>query len=192
MTPPDDLPVLSFAGAEAMGRWLADHHADAAGFWLMVPKKGRSMEGPTYAQALDEALCFGWIDSQKVKYDENYYLQRFTPRTARSKWSKINRKKIEALVAAGRMEEAGLAQVQKAKEDGRWEAAYDSPSTATVPADLQRALETDPAALAFFESLSSANRFAILYRIHEAKRPATRERRIAKYVEMCSRGETLQ
>ncbi len=136
-------------------------------------------------------MRFGWIDGQKAKHDDDFYLQRFTPRTPRSKWSKINRSKAEALIAAGRMEPAGRAAVAAAKADGRWAAAYDPPSTATVPADLRAALAADEKASAFFATLSSQNRFAILYRVQEAKRPDTRARRIAKFVAMCARGETI-
>lgn len=188
---PDELPALGFADADAFGRWLEAHHATSPGLWLQIPKKGRGVAGPTYGEALDEALRFGWIDSQKIKLDADAYLQRFTPRTARSRWSKVNRNKIEALTAAGRMAPAGVAEVERAKADGRWDAAYDPPSTATAPPDLQQALDENPAAGAFFASLSSSNRFSIVYRINDAKRPETRARRIARYVEMCARGETI-
>jgi uncharacterized protein YdeI (YjbR/CyaY-like superfamily) len=191
MAPRDKLPVLEFRSAQAFGSWLEEHHATAAGLWLKIPKKGNGIPGPTYAEALDEALRFGWIDSQKARLDDDFYMQRFTPRTARSRWSKINRKKVEALVAAGRMAPAGLAAVAKAKQDGRWDGADDSPRTARVPHDLQAALEANPEALRFFEGLTSSNRYAILSRVHEAKRLPTRERRIAKYVAMCARGETV-
>lgn len=190
MPPTDHLPALAFPDAHAFGRWLAEHHSRSAGLWLMIPKKGRGVAGPTYAEALDEALRFGWIDSQKVRHDDDFFLQRFTPRTARSPWSKVNRTKVAALVAAGRMEPAGAAEVRKAQEDGRWDAAYDSSRTAQVPDDLQRALEAEPEAQRFFSTLKAAHRFAILYRIQEAKRADTRERRIARYVAMCARGET--
>ncbi len=149
------------------------------------------METVDYAQALDVALCFGWIDGQVSRFDETYYLQRFTPRTKRSKWSKINREHIARLTREGRMRPAGLAAVEAAKTDGRWDAAYDSPSTATVPDDLQAELDASPQAAAFFATLSSANRYAILYQIADAKRPDTRARRIAKYVGMLERGETV-
>jgi uncharacterized protein YdeI (YjbR/CyaY-like superfamily) len=145
----------------------------------------------TYAEALQVALCFGWIDGQARGLDETYYLQRFTPRTTRSKWSKINRDHVARLTKAGRMRPAGVAAVEAAKADGRWDAAYDSPSTASVPDDLQAELDASPKAAAFFATLSSANRYAILYQIQDAKRPETRARRIAKYVGMCERGETV-
>lgn len=188
---PDDLPVLSYDDAEAFGRWLAQHHATSPGLWLMIPKKGGAGRGPTYAEALLDALRFGWIDSQKRKLDDDHYIQRFTPRSARSRWSKVNRRHIEALLAAGRMEPSGLAEVDRAKADGRWDAAYDSSSTIQVPDDLQAALDADPAAKAFFATLSASNRFTILYSIQDAKRPETRARRITKYVAMCARSEKM-
>ncbi|MCB1055439.1 MAG: YdeI/OmpD-associated family protein [Acidobacteria bacterium] len=187
----NDEPIHGFPSGAAFGRWLAEEHTRSTGIWLKIPKKGAGQQGPSYAEALEEALRFGWIDSQKAKHDDEFYLQRFTPRGPRSRWSKINRTKAEALIAAGRMEPAGLAEVEAAKKDGRWEAAYDSHSTATVPPDLRAALDADEKAAAFFATLSSQNRFAILYRVHDAKRPETRAQRIAKYVEMCARGETI-
>ena len=144
-----------------------------------------------YAQALDVALCFGWIDGQVQRFDETYYLQRFTPRTKRSKWSKINRDHVARLTKEKRMRPTGLAVVEAAKADGRWDAAYDSPSNATVPEDLKAALDASPKAAAFFATLSSANRYAILYQVQDAKRPETRAQRIAKYVAMCERGEKV-
>lgn len=190
-TTKDGLPIRRFASAKAFGDWLAKQHAKSSGIWLKIPKRDGGERGPTYAEALDEALRFGWIDSQKQKFDGEFFLQRFTPRGPKSKWSKINREKIAALIKAGRMEPAGLAVVEAAKRDGRWDAAYDSPRTATVPEDLRAALDADPAAKAFFEQLASRHRFAILYRVQEAKRADTRARRIEKFVAMCARGETL-
>lgn len=187
----DGLPIRSFSSAAALRRWLAKQHVRSSGIWLVIPKKGSTKRGPSYPEALDEALCFGWIDSQKAKHDDDGYLQRFTLRGERSRWSKINRTRAEALIAAGRMEPAGLAAINDAKKDGRWNAAYDSHATATVPADLHAALDATPKAKTFFRTLSAQNRYAILYRIQEAKRPDTRARRIAKYVAMCSLGETI-
>jgi uncharacterized protein YdeI (YjbR/CyaY-like superfamily) len=187
----DHLPIRGFASAKAFGTWLAKQHAKSPGIWLKIPKRGSGEAGPTYAEALDEALCFGWIDSQKSTFDDSFFLQRFTPRGAKSKWSKINRDKVAALIEAGRMQPAGLAAVEAAKQDGRWDAAYDSHRTAKVPPDLQLALDADPTAKAFFAQLSAQNRFAILYRIQDAKRPDTRARRIEKFVAMCARGETI-
>lgn len=186
---PDDLPILEFPDAETFGSWLAENHASAPGLWLKLHKKGSGLGGLTYVLALDEALRFGWIDSQKVGFDAHSSVQRFTPRRKRSRWSKVNRVKIEALVAAGRMEPAGLAEVERAKEDGRWEAAYDPPSTATTPPDFEAALDAEAGARAFYDKLSASQRFLMIYGIQEAKQAATRERRIAKFVGMCGRGE---
>ena len=145
----------------------------------------------SYAEALDIALCFGWIDGQKGALDDAYWLQKFTPRRERSRWSKVNRDKATALIEQGRMRPAGLAEVERARGDGRWDAAYDSPSTAAVPPDLQRALDADPQAAAFFETINSQNRYSILYRIQDAKRAETRARRIEKFVTMLREGRTL-
>jgi uncharacterized protein YdeI (YjbR/CyaY-like superfamily) len=191
LTNKDQLPIRRFASAKAFGSWLAKQHAKSPGIWLQIPKRGSGKSGPTYAEALDEALRFGWIDSQKATFDDSCFLQRFTPRGRKSTWSKINREKVAVLIAAGRMEPAGLAAVEAAKQDGRWDAAYDSHRTATVPPDLQLALDANPKAKAFFAELGSQNRFSILYRIQEAKRADTRARRIEKFVAMCARGETV-
>lgn len=187
MPPRDDLPMMGFPSAAAFGTWLMKHHTTAPGMWLRIPKKGRGIPGPTYSEALDEALRFGWIDSQKASHDDDVYLQRFTPRAARSRWSKVNQKKVAALISAGRMAPAGQSEIDRAQADGRWDAAYDSMRTATVPPDLAHALAAIPTALKFFEGLRASQRFAILYSIQDAKRPATRERRIAKYVDLCAR-----
>lgn len=191
LTGKDQLPIRGFPSAKAFGSWLAKQHAKSPGIWLMIPKRGSGKPGPTYAEALDEALRFGWIDSQRATFDDSCFLQRFTPRGPKSRWSKINRDKIAALILAGRMQPAGLAAVEAAKQDGRWDAAYDSHRTATVPPDLQLALDANPEAKAFFAGLSSQNRYSILYRIQEAKRADTRARRIVTFVAMCARGETL-
>jgi uncharacterized protein YdeI (YjbR/CyaY-like superfamily) len=185
------LPVLPFASPEKFREWLKEHHATSKGIWLKIAKKGSGTPTVTYAEALDEALCYGWIDGQKGALDEVYFLQRFTPRGPRSKWSKINVAKADALAKAGRMRAAGRAEVEKAKADGRWEAAYDPQSKATVPADLQAALDENPEAAKFFATLTGANRYAVLYRIHEAKKPETRAARIEKFVGMLERGEKL-
>jgi len=186
-----ELPTLAFADADAFGTWLAEHHASAPGLWLKIPKKASGISGPTYSEALDEALRFGWIDSQKNKLDDDFYLQRFTPRTRRGRWSKINTRKVTALIESGRMEPAGMAEVERAKQDGRWDAAYDPPSTTTMPPDLQAALDADPKARSFFDTLSASSRFVIIRSVESAKQAATRERRIAKYVAMCRNGEKL-
>src|SRR6476469_6024248 len=182
--------VMSFPSVPAGEAWFAEHSRDHRGIWLKIGKVGAA-QTVTYAQALEIALCHGWIDGQKQGYDETYWLQRFTPRGPRSKWSQINRDKAEALIEAGRMQPAGQMQVDAAKADGRWAAAYAGQKSATVPDDLAAALAADPRAKAFFETLSGANRYAILYRVQDAKRPATRAARIAKFVEMCHRHETL-
>ncbi|GGM90014.1 hypothetical protein GCM10009721_14220 [Terrabacter tumescens] len=183
-------PVISFASVSDCEAWFSEHHADHRGIWLKIGRKGVA-QTVTYPEALDVALCHGWIDGQKRGCDETHWLQRFTPRGPRSTWSRINRDKVEALTEAGRMRPAGQAQVDAAKADGRWAAAYAGQRSATVPDDLAVALAADPQAQAFFETLSGANRFAVLYRVQEAKKPETRAARIAKYVEMCHDHETL-
>ncbi|MGA5320950.1 YdeI/OmpD-associated family protein [Streptomyces seoulensis] len=184
-----DLETVAFESAEAFEAWLGEHHAVSPGIWLKLRKKSPGTVALNYAQALDVALCYGWIDGQKAKLDDQWWLQRFTPRTPRSKWSKINRDKVTTLTEQGRMRPPGQSEIDRAKSDGRWEAAYDSAKTATVPADLAAALTAAPAAAESFEQLDRQNRYAILYRIQEAKRPETRARRIEKYVAMLTRGE---
>ncbi|MFG2078047.1 YdeI/OmpD-associated family protein [Nonomuraea maritima] len=184
MTDKQDLPIIAFASRAAFEKWLDAEHEVSPGLWLKIAKKESGIASVTYSEAVDVALCFGWIDGQKAKLDDDHWLQRFTPRTPRSKWSKVNRGRVEALVAAGAMRPAGLARVEEAKADGRWDAAYASQRTATVPDDLQAALDADPAAAEFFATLDSANRYAILYRVGDAKRPATRAARIEKFVTM--------
>jgi uncharacterized protein YdeI (YjbR/CyaY-like superfamily) len=191
VTAKSDLPILPFASREAWEAWLEEQHAVSQGVWLKLAKKGSGIETVTFAEALDVALCYGWIDSQADKFDGNYWLQRFTPRKPRSKWSQVNREKVAKLVEAGRMNPAGLREVERAKADGRWDAAYEPPSTATVPDDLRAELEKNVAAREFFETLNSTNRYAILHRIQDAKKPETRARRIAKYVAMLAEGKKL-
>ena len=185
-----DDPV-AFASAEAWEAWLAEHHADADGIWVKFAKKASGIPTVVYKEAVHEALRYGWIDGHTKRVDDDWYIQRFTPRRARSRWSKINCAKAEALIASGAMQPAGLAEVERAKADGRWEAAYDAPSTATVPDDLRAALDRDRAASELFERLDSTNRYAILHRLQDAKKPETRARRIEKFVAMLSRGETI-
>lgn len=187
----DDLPVLHFAAAAEMEAWLEGNHADDDGIWLKIAKKGSGIASVSYAEALDLALCFGWIDSQKRGFDDSFFLQRFTPRRPRGRWSLINREKAEALIAAGAMRPAGLAEVEAARADGRWEAAYAGQATAEVPADLQRELDRNEAAREFFASLDSANRYAIVYRLEDAKKPQTRERRLRKFIGMLERGKRI-
>ena len=179
-----DLPIVPFASREAWETWLEEHHTTSDGLWLKIAKKGSGLETVTYDQAVEIALCYGWIDGQVRKFDEHYYLQRFTPRRPRSKWSKINRQKVTGLKERGEMKPAGLREVERAKADGRLDAAYDAPSTAAVPEDLLRELEKNDAAREFFSRLDRRNRYAILYQIQDAKRPETRARRIAKYMAM--------
>lgn len=189
--PSAELPVLPFASAAAWEAWLEREHAQAGGVWLKLAKKESGIATVTVAEAVEVALCFGWIDGQVAKHDADWFLQRYTPRRRQSRWSRINRDRALALIAADRMRPAGLAQVEAARADGRWEAAYASPANATVPDDLQAALDANPAAAAFFAKLRGANRYAVLYRVQDAKRPATRARRIEQFVEMLARGETL-
>jgi uncharacterized protein YdeI (YjbR/CyaY-like superfamily) len=186
-----DLPVVSFASASAWEQWLEEHHENADGLWLKFAKKGSATPSVSQAEAVETALCFGWIDGQAAPHDDTAWLQRFTPRRKRSKWSQINRDKATRLIAEGRMRPAGVEQVELARSDGRWEAAYEPQSTSTVPDDLAAALAQSPAAAAFFATLNRVNRYAILYRIHDAKRPETRARRIRKFVEMLERGEKI-
>jgi uncharacterized protein YdeI (YjbR/CyaY-like superfamily) len=177
-------PTIAFASRDDWAEWLTEHHDADEGVWLKLAKKGSGIASVTQAEAVEVALCFGWIDGQAKPVDDDYWLQRFTPRRARSRWSKINRDRATALIERGEMHPAGLREVERAKADGRWDAAYASPSTATVPDDLQAALDADDEASAFFATLDSANRYAILYRVQDAKRPETRVRRIEKYVAM--------
>jgi uncharacterized protein YdeI (YjbR/CyaY-like superfamily) len=187
----DELPTLAFASEALWEAWLEREHARADGVWLKIAKKGSGIATVTHAEALEVALCFGWIDGQRAAHDERFFLQRFTPRRSRSRWSRINRDKATALIAAGRMQPAGLREVETAQADGRWDAAYEGQRTASVPDDLQAALDANPAAAAFFATLTGANRYAILYRVQDAKRPETRARRIETFVAMLARGETL-
>ena len=186
-----ELPVLSFATTRAWSAWLAAHHDSSRGVWLKIAKKGVGSESITYAQAIDVALGWGWIDSQKGKLDEAWWLQRFTPRKAKSPWSKINRAKAEALIATGAMQAPGLAEVERAKHDGRWKRAYDGAGSSVMPADLTAAFARNARALAFFEALDGANRYAILYRVQTAKKPETRAERISRFVALCARHETI-
>ena len=189
--PPDDLPVILFESREDWAAWLDANHTAATGVWLRLAKKAGGLRSVTYSEAVEVALCYGWIDGQARGYDEQTSLQRFTPRRARSVWSRINREKAQALIDGGQMKPAGLAVVEAAKRDGRWDAAYDSPRNAVVPDDLQRALDDNPAASAFFATLNGQNRYAILYRIQTARKAETRAKRIRQYVEMLARQETL-
>jgi uncharacterized protein YdeI (YjbR/CyaY-like superfamily) len=187
----EELEILLFAGPAEFEEWLEANGHSSPGLWLKIAKKGAPEPSVTYGEALDLALCFGWIDSQKRGHDETHFLQRFTPRRPRGRWSKINRKKAEALAASGALRPSGAAEVAAAKEDGRWEAAYEGQRTAEVPDDLRAALDANPAAATFFAELDSANRYAITYRLAEAKKPETRARRLHKFLAMLERGEKI-
>ena len=187
----DGRPILAFASPEAFEAWLEREHATSDGAWLKFAKKGSGVASVAYAEAVEVGLCFGWIDSQALSLDERFYLQKFTPRRARSKWSRVNRDKVEELTKQGRMKPAGLAQVELAKQDGRWEAAYASSSNAKVPEDLRQALDANPKAAEFFAGLNKSNRFAIVYQLEDAKKPETRTRRLEKFLGMLERGEKL-
>ena len=186
-----DLEVRGLRSAKAFGAWLARNHAKAPGIWLRFFKKDSGVATVTYAEALEEALCYGWIDGQVNKFDEESWLQRFTPRRPRSLWSKRNVGKAEGLIEAGRMQAAGLKQVEAAKVDGRWAKAYASPREMKVPEDFLEALTKDAKANAFFRTLNRANSYAIAWHLHNAKKPETRERRMKKYLEMMRKGERL-
>lgn len=186
-----DLPVLLFASAREWDEWLAQHHAEPAGMWLRIAKKGCEMASVSYSDALDTALCHGWIDGQKKPCDERFWLQKFTPRRRRSGWSEVNTDRVAALIESGAMRPAGLAKVDAAKADGRWAAAYQSQGNATIPADFQAELDAHPGAHDFFAMLDKANRYAIYYRITAAKKPATRRSRIETFIAMLERGERL-
>jgi uncharacterized protein YdeI (YjbR/CyaY-like superfamily) len=183
--------MLTFPHAAAWRAWLSSEGESSPGAWLKIAKQGAAEPTVSYAEALEVALCFGWIDGQKGGLDDEYWLQRFCPRKPGSNWSKINTEKAEALIEAGRMQPAGLREVEQAKADGRWERAYAGQRSATVPDDLRRALDANAAASEFFETISSANRYAILYRVGAVKRPETRARKIAQYVQMLAEHKTL-
>ena len=186
-----DLPVITFTSAEQWGAWLAQAAATSKGLWLKLAKKGTQARSVSHKDAIEIALCHGWIDGQLDKYDDQWWLVRFTPRSPKSKWSQANRTAALKLIEEGRMLEPGLGQVRAAQADGRWEAAYASQGSAAVPADLEAALEAAPEAKRFFAELNRANRFAILYRIHDAKTEKTRLQRIRKFVAMLERGEMI-
>jgi uncharacterized protein YdeI (YjbR/CyaY-like superfamily) len=189
--PAAELPILEFASERDWEGWLEEHHAGAPGVWLRFAKRGAAATTVTHPQALELAICFGWIDGQVRGLDDTHYLQRFTPRSPRSRWSRINRDKAERLIVAGRMRPAGRAQVAAAQADGRWDAAYEPSSRITVPDDFQRALNADPAAREFFETLTGMRRYAFLHRLHHVKTPQARARRIAGYLKLLHEGRTL-
>lgn len=188
---PSSLPIKAFASAAALATWLAKNHGKSDGVWLKLAKRGARTPSVTYAEAVEIALAWGWIDGQKQALDDDWWLQKLTRRSAKSLWSKINCDKATALVAAGKMHPPGLAEVERAKRDGRWDAAYDSPSSSKVPDDLRAALDGNARAAAFFATIDATNRYAILWRIQTAKKPETRARRIAELVAMLARRELL-
>ena len=176
---------------EAWLSWLRKNHATSSGVWLRIARKNATVRSVSYLQAVDAALCFGWIDGQKKADDERYWLQRFTPRSEKSIWSKINREKAIRLIALGQMDAAGIREVERAKSDGRWDGAYDSPSGATIPADFQAMLDETPRAKAFFATLDSRNRYAVLFRIQTAKKAETRAKRIKQFTEMLAQHKKI-
>ena len=186
-----ELPVITPKSRSEWMRWLARNGGTSDGVWVRHAKKGTGLPSLSWDEAVEAALCHGWIDGRREAEDDTYYRQRFTPRRRGSRWSRINVERAEALIASGEMTPAGLREVEAAKADGRWEAAYHGQAAATVPADLRAALDANPAAREFFATLTGANRYAILYRVQDAKRPETRAARIEKFVAMCARGETL-
>ncbi|WP_176041076.1 YdeI/OmpD-associated family protein [Burkholderia stabilis] len=183
--------ALTLTSQAEWENWLEQNGSSSTEAWLRLAKKGTEQRTITYEQALESALCHGWIDGQKKAESEQYWLQRFTPRSAKSIWSKLNTDRAEALIAAGRMRPPGMSEIEKAKKDGRWAAAYTSASNSTVPDDLQAALDANPRARKFFATLNSRNRYAILYRVQNAKKPETRARKIEEFVDMLNRGETF-
>lgn len=187
----NNLPVIHFASAKVWELWLHENHSDSSGIWLKIAKKGLGADALTYHDALEVALCYGWIDGQKKGLDARWWLQKFTPRRAGSIWSKINRGKAKRLIAEGRMKPSGYHAIEDAKQNGRWNSAYESQSTIATPKDLRLELRRNAGAAAFFKNLDSANRYAILFRIKNAKRTETRKKRIAQYVQMLEAGKKL-
>jgi uncharacterized protein YdeI (YjbR/CyaY-like superfamily) len=191
VSPKPELPTIQLPDAAAWEVWLEANHPTSNGVWLMIAKKASPHETVTYPDVLDVAICFGWIDGQRRPHDEHFFLQRFTPRGPRSKWSQVNRDKAAGLIQLRRMRPAGQAQIDAAKRDGRWADAYEPQSRATVPADLQRALDQNPDAKAFFGTLSSQNRYSFIYRLRQVKSPERRAKRIADYVAMLEQGKAF-
>ena len=191
MTKSVGLPLLSFASKKKWSDWLAKQHDKSAGVWLKLAKKDSGILSITYEEALDVALCYGWIDGQKKGFDDQYWLQKFTPRGPKSIWSKLNTEKAGRLIASGEMQPAGLQVIEAARRDGRWEAAYASQKNISIPEDFQAALYKNAKAKVFFMSLKGAERYSFLFRIHHAKKAETRKKRIQQYVEMLERGEKI-
>jgi uncharacterized protein YdeI (YjbR/CyaY-like superfamily) len=188
---PKEQPLVQFAEARLWAAWLDEHHATSSGVWLRIAKKASGTASVTYDEALEVALCYGWIDGQKKSYDDASWLQKFTPRRLKSIWSKVNCAKAEKLIARGEMKPAGLAAVNQAKQDGRWDAAYDSQNSASIPDDFQAALDQHEGARAFFATLNSRNRYAILFRIQTAKKAETRAKRIEQFIQMLANHEMV-
>jgi uncharacterized protein YdeI (YjbR/CyaY-like superfamily) len=186
------LPIVEHLDQRSWEDWLERHHAGQPGAWVKLAKKNAPTPTVTFPEALESALCYGWIDGQSSRYDEHHYLQRFTPRKPRSKWSQINREKVTRLIEAGRMKPAGLAQIEAAKADGRWDDAYAPQSRIDVPEDFQQALDANDEAKAFFATLTGSRRYAFLYRLHHVKAPDRRQKRIADYIERLSQKRTLE
>jgi uncharacterized protein YdeI (YjbR/CyaY-like superfamily) len=187
----NELPIMMFESEEAWERWLDENHATSQGLWLKIAKKGADQPSVYYPEALNVALCYGWIDGQKGKFDDQYWLQKFTPRRAKSIWSRVNTDKVTELIAQGKMRDAGLKEIERAKADGRWDAAYESQSRIIIPEDFQAELDANPIAKEFFEQLNSANRYAILYRITTAKKAETRQKNIVKLIAMLNAREKI-
>lgn len=187
----DEYPVKPFKTADAYEAWLLKNHAKADGIWLKISKAKSGIRSITHPEALDISLCYGWIDGMRKGLGEDYFVQKFTPRRAKSKWSVINQKKVAELTKAGRMHAAGLAAIEDAKKNGEWDKAYHSPANIVVPENLQKALDKNKKAKTFFEKLSSQNRYAILYRLHQVKREETKEKKIREYIAMLAAGETI-
>ncbi len=187
----DNLPVLSFETQQDWEAWLTEHHTDIGGIWLKIAKKETGVSSINYSEALESAICYGWIDGQKASFDDRYWLQKFTPRRPKSIWSKVNCDKATALIAEGRMQPTGLRQVELAKADGRWGSAYESQSKITIPPDFQSELDKNQQAKDFFSTLDSRNRYAILFRIQTAKKPETRSARIQKFIEMLAKNQRI-
>jgi uncharacterized protein YdeI (YjbR/CyaY-like superfamily) len=183
--------IRAFKARKDFATWLEKNHQTCPAVWVRIAKKSSGTKSITYAEGVEVALCYGWIDAQKLPESDDAWLQRFMPRRPRSIWSKVNREKVAALIASGEMKPAGLAEIERAKKDGRWDEAYDSPSTATVPADFEKELERHPKAKAFFKTLSRANIYAITWRLQTAKKAETRAKRIRTFIEMLEKGETL-
>ncbi len=187
----NSLPIISFETQQDWERWLAERHTNTEGIWLKIAKKETGTPSVSYSEALESALCYGWIDGQKATFDDKYWLQKFTPRRTKSIWSKVNCDKATALMAEGRMQPAGIRQLELAKADGRWDQAYESQSKITIPADFQSELDKNQKAKDFFSTLDSINRYAILFRIQTAKKPETRSARIQKFIEMLSKNQRI-